>query len=723
VSVPVQEAGAHRRRFAFVLAALVVAELLWFLWFWTEPLPNAVNIQVAVPSGGTQSVPVRRWFLLALAVPQFITTWQKSLLGRTLNSLSHIEHLPQRLPLAGSGLLIAGAGLGLGLLLLRGLRLGRRLDRLERVALGFGLGLNLLASLTLLAGRLGQLHPWPVRIVLGLLAASGLAIEWRRGGVPRRAPWGWPLSRGQTFWLAAITAPFLLLMALGSFQPSVDFDALEYHLEGPKEWFLQGRIAFLPHNVYTSMPFSVEMLHLLGMELLDDWWQGALAGQFVIMLHAPAAALALVLLGSRLAAPRAGLVAAIAYLSTPWIYRLSLFSYVEGPLCYYHAALLLAVERAWALGRRPPAVVAESLGPGETRGGAAGLWAIVGGLAGGSMACKYPALVSAVFPAGLVALLATVRRREPSIFLGFAIGLAIAVGPWLVKNAIDHGNPVYPLGYSVFGGRPWSAGREAQWRSAHGPRPNTLPELATGVLDVAGRNDWQSPLYFALAPLAVCRRGSRRATLLLALLCAYIFATWWLFTHRLDRFWLPILPPLALLAGIGADWTTRRGWKPVLAAILGAGLLSNLCFDTSELAGYDHWTEELGKLRSEVPVKASAGLAWLDQILPDRSRTLLVGSAAVFHMRHEVLYNTVFDDSLLEALARDREPDAFHAELKRLGITHVFVDWSEVERYRKPGNYGFTDFVQPERFAEWVREGIMIPVHVPIPNKDLYLVR
>ena len=63
-------------------------------------------------------------------------------------------------------------------------------------------------------------------------------------------------------------------MALGAMLPTIDFDAIEYHLQGPKEYYQAGRIAFLPHNVYTSMPFGVEMLHLLGMEVLDDWWWG-----------------------------------------------------------------------------------------------------------------------------------------------------------------------------------------------------------------------------------------------------------------------------------------------------------------------------------------------------------------------------------------------------------------------------------------------------------------
>ena len=79
-------------------------------------------------------------------------------------------------------------------------------------------------------------------------------------------------------------------MLLGSMLPAIDFDVLEYHLQGPKEYYQAGRISFLPHNVYTNMPFGVEMLHLLGMEVLGDWWWGGLVGQFLVASTRAAAA-------------------------------------------------------------------------------------------------------------------------------------------------------------------------------------------------------------------------------------------------------------------------------------------------------------------------------------------------------------------------------------------------------------------------------------------------
>ena len=92
------------------------------------------------------------------------------------------------------------------------------------------------------------------------------------------------------------------------------------------------------------MPFGVEMLHLMGMEVLGDWWWGGLVGQLMVALHAPAAAVLIAAVAGRAGSRRAAWLAAIIYLSTPWVYRLAVIAYVEGPLCFYHAALVWAVD-------------------------------------------------------------------------------------------------------------------------------------------------------------------------------------------------------------------------------------------------------------------------------------------------------------------------------------------------------------------------------------------
>jgi hypothetical protein len=285
------------------------------------------------------------------------------------------------------------------------------------------------------------------------------------------------------------------------------------------------------------------------------------------------------------------------------------------------------------------------------------------------------------------------------------------------------GNPVYPLGYRVFGARHWDEAREARWVNAHGPKPATLGEFWSSLVDVAGRSDWQSPLYLAFAPLALIRPGSRKLVIALGVYVAYLFLTWWLLTHRIDRFWLPLLPCLAILAGLGAEWSEKLAWKILCAGILSIGLLCNFIDCSTALTGLNEWTASLAFLRQDVPRRLNAPLAAMDRELAPDAKILLVGQAAVFHVNHAILYNTVFNPETIELLARGKTPEEFRRVLKDHGITHIYVDWKEIKRHRDPAGYGFTPFVTLERFAGWVEAGVLSrPMQVGI-EQELYPVK
>jgi hypothetical protein len=116
-------------------------------------------------------------------------------------------------------------------------------------------------------------------------------------------------------------------------------------------------------------------------------------------------------------------------------------------------------------------------------------------------------------------------------------------------------------------------------------------------------------------------------------------------------------------------------------------------------------------------------LVRLDGELPPGAKPLLVGQAAVFHINRPVVYNTVFNEETIETIARGRSPEQVREELRRLGVTHIYVDWFEIERYRSPGNYGFTPFVTLEIFDRLVDAGVLkSPVRMGL-RQDLYEVR
>ena len=596
--------------------------------------------------------------------------------------------LPQRFDiLAIAGVMLTSA-YAAGSLLLR--LLGRWItDRIEQTVFAFALGLSALSLFTLGCGLVGWLSQplFVTAIVAACLSEIGLRIrERRRNQLQDESPQDkHPEFDPRWHWggLAVVT-PFLLLMLFGAMTPSIDFDVKEYHLQGPKEFFQAGRIGFLEHNVYTSFPFLTEMLSLFAMVLRGDWFHGALAGKVVLMAFAPLTGLALYAAGRRWFGPAAGWFAAIVFLSTPWTYRISIIAYAEGGLTFYLFATLLAVMSATDVSQEEPRDDARFL--------------LAGLLAGSAMACKYPGVLSVVIPMFGVVVVSTIRqtRSEQATRFhwkapaAFVLGTTIAIGPWLIKNAVETGNPVYPLLYSVFGGHDWNA----------------------------ARNDWLSPLLYGLAPLAFLMTRRRRLAGWLWGYLTFLFGTWWLLTHRLDRFWVPMLPVAALLAGAGATWTSDRLWKKTVGVVLAAALLFNLGFVSTPLCGYNAYLTDLSAARRTAE-KTAPAIAFLNESLPANAKVLCVGEAQVFDARFPLIYNTVFDDSYLERWCRAekksstelRSRDEILDRFADEGITHVLVNWQEIKRYRN--SYGYTEFASRDTFARLQTLGVL---DEPLPS-------
>jgi hypothetical protein len=383
---------------------------------------------------------------------------------------------------------------------------------------------------------------------------------------------------------------------------------------------------------------------------------------------------------------------------------------------------------------------------------------LVGLLAGSAMACKYLALVSVVVPSLAVTIWLATRQRGRarwSYLAAFLVGLFVSVGPWLIRNAVETGNPVYPLAYSLFGGRDWDAVLNARWTKGHSPSTYSPASLGNLAVDVVARSKWISPLLFAFAPLALAAVGWRRRAGWLWLYVGWLFLSCWLFTHRIDRFWVPLLPVVALLAGGGAEWfwnalkqavrgpspadSARRGhssWRSRFDHLLQAAIvvpclaigLFNLEFIVGSrgLCGYNGYLRDLDEAELIAAQATSPEIVWLNYTLPrdPPAKVLSVGDAEMFYARFPVVYNTVFDRSIIEEwcaappgasaeAAGLRDPLEIRRRFADEGITHVYVNWFEILRYRSPGNYGFSDFVSPELFAGLEHLGILGPASSP----------
>ena len=88
------------------------------------------------------------------------------------------------------------------------------------------------------------------------------------------------------------------------------------------------------------------------------------------------------------------------------------------------------------------------------------------------------------------------------------------------------------------------------------------------------------------------------------------------------------------------------------------------------------------------------------------TRVLLVGEARPFYVRGEYVYNTVFDRCLFGEVIAEKGTDAALGWLGDKGISHVYVNWLEVDRLRR--SYGFSQAINEFNFRAMRQAGLQL---------------
>jgi hypothetical protein len=328
-----------------------------------------------------------------------------------------------------------------------------------------------------------------------------------------------------------------------------------------------------------------------------------------------------------------------------------------------------------------------------------------------------------------VAMLSIDPKRFPSLMLRYSIGMLIFAGPWLVRNYAWTGNPVYPLAYPLFGGIDLNDAQAARFANAHAPSDYRLASFLRYLFEIVARSDWQSGLIFAFAPLAMLHRERRRALAYWGLV-VYLFLAFWALTHRLDRFWLTLEPILAILAGAGMAWSRNWLQRTMVGGTLLLTMIYNLAYCSTALCGLPNYTIDLREQREWNSTRLWPAVAMANdpQLIARDETVLFVGFAGIYDALVAARYNTVFDDNLLERWAHNeagqrKAAAEIRQKLQQEGIDAIVVDWSWIERYRSPGNYGYADAITRDLFESLTRERVLTKVYPQVDHGPVELYR
>lgn len=308
---------------------------------------------------------------------------------------------------------------------------------LEEALFALGMGFGLFAYVTLALGEAGWLHA-PVLWLL-LAAATWLGRRESASGLARAL-------RGTRRFLAHGPAGERAAVALGAvllvsecvlvLAPAFGGDQTKYQLVYPRIFAEAGRFVATPWSFWGYMQYLVNMLFTAAFVLRGD-----VLARFVNVAFGVLATLAVYALGRRCYGRAVGTWAALLFFSMPFTATLMIRAWVEFALGLYVLTAMIGVLAWRETGARSWLALA----------------AVMGGFAAGTklMGVLAPALL------GVVVLVTAFGRGglAPALraTIGFGLVALVVASPCYLRNAAATGNPIFPFGYSVFGGRNWSA--------------------------------------------------------------------------------------------------------------------------------------------------------------------------------------------------------------------------------------------------------------------------
>lgn len=515
--------------------------------------------------------------------------------------------------------------------------------------------------LALTAFVLGQLHmlfrPLLAAILIGA-ALAGIRVL-RERYRPADA------SRPESLLPVLFAAVAVALTFLAALTPSAFYDQLNYHLAFPFHWLRHHTMIVFPHHDYSFLPANIGLLYSYALAFLPAW-----AAQLVHWSMAVLCGAAVWTMAAEVSEGGGAWGSAI-FITTPAVAVTATVA-ASGLGAAAFAAAAWTLVTVWLARSAPPLP--------------ARWWLLCGALLGLAVGSKVLTGITAAVPVAVVLLWPLAEERFAPAVRRTAlvtVGAVAAFAPWMIRNGLLKGNPLYPLFSSskgVTAALTVSPGGEGigRWLAHHGGA------LLLGTF--SPHEGIVGPLYLVLLPAAalVLLSQSRLSRRLLAGLLVGV-AGWSLLPHY-GRYLLAPLLLAAAVAGGGAAAILRQ-WHGVarasLLALLGLGFGWNLVaalpatiatrvgctigsYDTATWVGQlDYW-------------KAAQ---FINDKLPADAKVLLVAESRSMYIDRDIIVEDPFQKPLLTELAVScPSARAMADELRRRGVTHVLLNWNEAHR-------------------------------------------
>ncbi len=254
-------------------------------------------------------------------------------------------------------------------------------------------------------------------------------------------------------WLLPVVSIFIciVIVVLMCTTPPVDRDGLTHHLAVPKLYIKHGGIHEIHDIEFSYYPQLVDLLYAVPLFFSNDIFP-----KYIHFMFALLTSMYVFKMLRRRSSLFISISGALFFLTVPVIVRLSVSVYVDLGLFFFSFASMYYLLKWFSSGhdnviscQNPDSVVSC-----DNKGLKGLKYLVLSAVSCGfAMSCKYNGLIVFLLMSFSVLWISSKKHRTKKAASEFILFCIISIGvfsPWLIKNYIWTGNPVYPLYNSLF---------------------------------------------------------------------------------------------------------------------------------------------------------------------------------------------------------------------------------------------------------------------------------
>jgi hypothetical protein len=559
-------------------------------------------------------------------------------------------------------------------------------NKLQSLIVSLALGFTGLSLISLLLGTLKLLHEEILWGILIALSTFGLIKILKQR---KSAPFNKIMLSLDEKAILMLFWAIILVNMLSALSPVIFYDALVYHLNIPMEYLKAHRIFHMPYNMHSNLPQGMGMIYIYTLLL-----KSGVAAKLLNFFFGLLIALTIYSMARLWLNRRAALIAMLLFYSIPQIFLLSSLVNVDLSAAFYMLlGFYFLIGFSHKLKKK--------------------LLLLSGIFCGTAMSFRYQ---SALIAGMLFLLIFFIKKKDnrsakqgkksscsrkkirellSGAFI-FCLALIIIFSPWMIKNIIYTGNPLFPLFYSIFGGRGWSQEQATYFynnisgRIGAGLTLQSWLDILWQALnrgDELGFHHYLFLAALALIPVALIRRHPSATAGLLGLL---YFALWCAFSRNVANILRYNVFSFALLSLFFISFIWQWFKKMEKLAVLSFILLIII----EALLGI-LFCQQLTK--SFIPVftnvsrvqyvtnffPAYALINDMNNKLSSEDKVLFIGETRGFYLHKKCIVSSANDGQWTAKIFYGaKNAEEVHKRMRALGITHLLVNQQELERLR-----------------------------------------